>query len=125
MEAVMLRRMDDMPAGTIGFEAIGEVEDDDWEDAVEPVLRQLMADGGKVRLLYLLGPQARQVESDAMGADVGFRARHAGSFERVAVVSDEDWMRPALSTLSFLLPGKAKGFRTVDLEDAKAWLAEE
>jgi hypothetical protein len=125
MEAVMLRRIDDMPAGTIGFEAIGEVEDDDWEDAVEPVLRQLMADGDKVRLLYLLGPQARQVESDAMGADVGFRARHAGSFERVAVVGDEDWMRPALTTLSFLLPGKAKGFRTVDLEGAKAWLAEE
>ena len=28
----MLRRMTDMPAGTIGFEAIGEVEDDDWEE---------------------------------------------------------------------------------------------
>jgi hypothetical protein len=76
-------------------------------------------------LLYLLGPRAREVESDAMGADVGFRARHAGSFERVAVVSDEDWMRPALATLSFLLPGKAKGFRTGDLEVAKAWLAEQ
>ena len=120
----MLRRIDDMPAGTIGFEAIGEVEDDDWEHEVEPLLRQLIADGGKVRLLYLLGRQARDVESDAMGADLGFRARHAGSFERVAVVSDEDWIRPALSTLSFLLPGKAKGFRTVDLEDAKVWLAE-
>jgi hypothetical protein len=120
----MLRRIDDMPAGTIGFEAIGEVEDDDWEHEVEPVLRQLVADGVRVRLLYLLGPRAREVESDAMGADVGFRARHASSFERVAVVSDEDWMRPALATLSFLLPGKAKGFRTVDLEVAKAWLAE-
>lgn len=121
----MLQRIDDMPAGTIGFEAVGEVEDDDWENEVEPVLRRLMADGGKVRLLYLLGPRARQVESDAMGADVGFRARHASSFERVAVVSDEDWMRPALATLSFLLPGKARGFRTADVEAAKAWLAEE
>ena len=36
----MLRRITDMPAGTIGFEAVGEVEDDDWEDAVEPVLRR-------------------------------------------------------------------------------------
>jgi hypothetical protein len=33
--------------------------------------------------------------------------RHATSFDRVAVVSDEDWMRPALRALSFLLPGKA------------------
>ena len=120
----MLRAMTDMPAGTIGFEAVGEVEDDDWERAVEPVLRDEIAAGRKVRLLYLLGPRTREVEGDAMRADAGFRARHATSFERVAVVSDEDWMRPALRALSFLLPGKAKGFRTRELDAAKAWLAE-
>ena len=122
---LMLRQLRDMPVGTIGFEAVGEVEDDDWEDTVGPVLRQEIAEGGKVRLLYLLGPQATEVEGDAMKADTGFRARHAASFDRVAVVSDEDWMRPALSALSFLLPGKAKGFRVADLADAKAWLAAE
>jgi hypothetical protein len=118
----MLQRMDDMPAGTIGFEAVGEVEDDDWEDAVEPVLRREIAGGAKVRLLYLIGPRATDVEGDAMRADAGFRARHATSFERVAVVSDEDWMRPALRALSFLLPGKARGFRVRDLPAAKEWL---
>jgi hypothetical protein len=120
----MLRRMTDMPAGTIGFEAIGEVEDDDWEEAVEPVLRREMAGGQKVRLLYLFGPEAREIEGDAMTADTGFRARHATSFERVAVVSDEDWMRPALRALSFLLPGKARAFPVHELAAAKAWLAE-
>ena len=121
----MLRRMQEMPAGTLGFEAVGEVEDDDWERAVEPVLRREIGEGRQVRLLYLIGPDAREVEGDAMKADTGFRARHASSFDRVAVVSDEDWMRPALSALSFLLPGKAKGFRVRDLDAAKAWLAEE
>jgi stage II sporulation SpoAA-like protein len=120
----MLRRIEDMPAGTLGYEAIGELEDDDWEKAVEPVLRQEIAAGRKVRLLYLLGPRSRGVEGDAMTADTGFRVRHATSFDRVAVVSDEDWMRPALRALSFLLPGKARGFRVRELADAKAWLAE-
>ncbi len=113
-----------MPAGTIGFEAVGEVEDDDWEETVEPVLRREIAEGRKARLLYLIGSEAREVEGDAMGADTGFRVRHATSFERVAVVSDEDWIRPALRALSFLLPGKARGFRVRDLAEAKAWLAE-
>lgn len=119
----MLRRMTDMPNGTIGFEAVGEVEDDDWEETVEPVLRQEIAEGRDVRLLYLIGAGAREVEGDAMSADTGFRMRHATSYERVAVVSDEDWMRPALRALSFLLPGKARGFRVRDLADAKDWLA--
>jgi hypothetical protein len=118
----MLQRIHDMPAGTLGFEAVGEVEDDDWERAVEPKLRREIADGHKLRLLYVVGPRAREVEGDAMSADMEFRARHAGSFERVAVVSDEDWIRPALRALSFLLPGKAKGFRTRDLPAAKTWL---
>jgi len=121
----MLRRMPDMPAGTIGFEAIGEVEDDDWEHVVEPVLRAEIADGRKLRLLYLLGRRAQEVEGDAVRADAGFRARHASSYERVAVVSDEDWMRPALSTLSFLLPGKAKGFPVHEIAAAKTWLTED
>ena len=119
----MLRQMTDMPAWTIGFEAVGEVEDDDWEDTVEPVLRREIADGRKVRLLYVLGPESRDVDGDAMKADLEFRARHASSFDRVAVVSDEDWLLPTLRVLSFLVPGKAKGFRTRELEAAKAWLA--
>ncbi len=121
----MLRRITDMPAGTIGFEAVGEVEDDDWEETVEPVLRQEIATGHNVRLLYLIGARAHEVEGDAMSADTGFRVRHATSYERVAVVSDEDWIRPALRALSFLLPGKAQGFRVRDLAKAKAWLAQD
>jgi hypothetical protein len=121
----MLRRMTDMPPGTIGFEAIGEVEDDDWEETVEPVLRQEIAAGRKVRLLYQFGADARDVEGDAMAADAGFRARHATSFDRVAVVSDEDWLRPAVRALSFMLPGSAKAFHVRDLQAAKAWLVDD
>jgi hypothetical protein len=118
----MLRQMLDMPPGTIGFEAVGDVDDDDWEDTVEPVLRQEIAAGRKLRLLYVLAPDGHDLDKDAAQADTGFRARHASSFERVAVVTDEDWMRPALQALSFLMPGKAKGFRGRELADAKAWL---
>jgi hypothetical protein len=45
----MVRAMTDMPAGTSGFEAIGEVDDDDWERAVEPVLRSEIAASSDVR----------------------------------------------------------------------------
>ena len=120
----MLRRMKDMPAGTIGFEAVGEVEDDDWEEVVEPVLRREIAAGEKVRLLYLLGPEAGDVEGDAVKASTGFRARHPRDFERVAVVSDESWIKPALRALSFLMPGRAQAFAVRDLPAAKAWVAE-
>ena len=120
----MLRRMADMPAGTIGFEAIGEVEDDDWEEAVEPLLRDEIAAGRKIRLLYLFGTQSQEVEGDAMKAGAEFRARHAGAFERVAIVTDEGWAPAALKVLSALIPGRVRGFAVSDLADAKRWVAE-
>jgi hypothetical protein len=64
----MLRELTDLPVGTIGFEAVGDVEDDDWEDTVEPVLRREIAEGRKVRLLYVMGAEARDVEGDAIKA---------------------------------------------------------
>src|SRR3954452_11980753 len=120
----MLRRIDDMPSGTIGFTAIGEVEDDDWEEAVEPLLRQRIAAGEKVRLLYLVGPEATDVEGDAMEADAGFRVRHAGAFERLAIVADESWIKPAIKAWSVLMPGKARAFAVHDLPAAKTWVSE-
>jgi hypothetical protein len=120
----MLRQMRDMPVGTIGFEAIGEVEDDDWEDTVEPLLRREIASGAKVRLLYLMGPEAGDIEGDAVKAEAGFQARHAKAFERVAVVTDENWVKPALRALSFLMPGSTRAFGVHDLAAAKTWLAE-
>ena len=121
----MLRRMHEMPAGTVGFEAVGDVEDDDWEDTVEPLLRQRIAAGEKVRLLYLLGTDAREVDGDATKEDAGFRARHAGAFERVAIVADESWIKPAIKAWSLVMPGKAKAFAVHDLPAAKTWLSEE
>ena len=120
----MLRRMDDMPVGTIGFEAVGEVEDDDWEETVEPVLRREIATGAQAAaaLPPRAGGAGRRRRRDK--GRHGFRARHADAFERVAVVSDEAWVKPALRALSFLMPGKAKGFPVRDLPAAKAWLVE-
>ena len=62
----LLKQIPDMPVGTVGFEAIGKVDDDDFERAVEPVLRGEIAAGRKIRLLHLLGRTA------------GVRGRHAG-----------------------------------------------
>ena len=90
---------------------LGEVEDDDWRRRSSRCCAEI-ADGRQVRLLYCSGPRrASRGRRDERRAS--FRARHATSFERVAVVSDEDWMRPAMRALSFLLPGKAKGFPCV------------
>ena len=120
----MFKQMFDMPPGTVGFEAVGEIDDDDFEDVVAPVLRQQIASGHKLRLLYLLGPQLSDYDGDAAQEEFKFAARHATAYERVAIVTDESWLRPALRLISVLVPGKIRGFPVVDLADARTWVAE-
>jgi hypothetical protein len=120
----MLKKLRDMPAGTLGFEAVGEVDDDDVEDVLAPALSQWTAERGKIRLLYLLGSRLEEYEGDAMSKNAKFVTRHPTAFERVAVVSDEDWLKPAIKVLSVLLPGEAKAFPVRELAAAKTWLAE-
>ena len=83
-----------------------------------------MASRGKVPLLYVLGTRLEEYEGDAVSENAKFVARHPTAFERVAVVSDEDWLRPAIKALSLLLPGLAKAFPVRELAAAKSWLAE-
>ena len=120
----MFRQMFDMPRGTVGFEAVGEIDDDDFEDVVAPVLRRQIADGHKLRLLYVLGPQLREYDGEAAQEEFTFAARHATAYERVGVVSDESWLRPALRLLSVLVPGEIRGFPVADLADARRWVAD-
>jgi hypothetical protein len=120
----MFRQMFDMPRGTVGFEAVGDIDDDDFEDVVEPVLRRQIADGHKLRLLYVLGPQLREYDGEAAQEEFKFAARHATAYERVGVVSDESWLRPALRLLSVLVPGEIRGFPVAELADARRWVAD-
>ncbi|WP_433505432.1 STAS/SEC14 domain-containing protein [Pseudonocardia halophobica] len=119
----MLRQMSHMPVGTIGFEATGKVDDDDFEDVVAPVLRREVARGATLRLLYLFGPGLRDYEGDELKEEIAFAVRHPTAYGRVAVVSDEDWLRPALRLLSLLVPGHLRGFPVAELEAAKRWVA--
>ena len=119
----MLEQMSDMPVGTVGFEARGDVDDDDFEDVVAPVLRRQIAGGRKVRLLYLLGPQLGDFDGDVVKEEMKFAARHTTAYERVAIVSDESWLGPALRVLSVLVPGQLRGFPVAQLQSAKIWVA--
>ena len=122
--AKMFKQINGMPPGTVGFEAVGEIDDDDFEDVVAPVLRQQIAAGHKLRLLYLLGPQLRKYEGDAAQEQLKFAARHITAYERVGVVSDESWLAPALRVFSVLVPGTIRGFPVAELDAAKRWVAE-
>jgi len=51
----MFARIDNLPAGAIGFEAVGRVTDEDRYSVLEPTIVAALENGHQVRLLYVAG----------------------------------------------------------------------
>ena len=121
----MIRLLSDMPPGVLGLEAVDDVEKEDYENVLLPAVNKAIAEHGKVRLVYVLGPAFDEYEADAVWEDVKLGVRHPASFERMAIVTNARWAGPAIKIFSVLWPGQARAFPLAELESAKRWAAED
>ena len=111
-----------LPAGVIGFEAVGKVEAADYEDVLIPAIARDAAGGG-VRLLLVLGDRFTGYTPGAMKDDAGLVA-HANAWKRTAVVSDLGWVAHLSTALGWMVPGKFRRFGLAERDAAIAWVAE-
>ena len=121
----MIRLLSDMPSGVLGLEAVKDIEREDYENVFVPAVESAIAEHGKVRLVYVLGHEFDEYEEEAVWEDIKLGVRHPTSFERIAIVTDARWARPATKVFSVLWPGKARAFPLADLGAAKRWAADE
>lgn len=119
----MIRLLSDMPAGVLGLEAVDDVEKEDYENVIVPLVEKAIAEQGKVRVVYVLGHEFDEYEGDAVWEDLKLGVTHPGSFARIAIVTDARWAGPAVKVFSVLWPGQARVFPLAQLDSAKAWAA--
>ena len=119
----MLTEIIGMPDGAIGFAASGVVTPDERKRLLEPQIATAR-DGGKVRLLYMAGPDFAGYGEGAMLDEAVFGTRHFTDFKKIAFVSDAGPYDRAVQALDGLMPAALKVFRTGDIDLAKEWLAE-
>jgi len=117
----MIKVIQDMPPGTIGFEASGKVTDEDYRDVLVPAVRTALEEG-EVRLLYVM-PEGTSYSPAAVWADTRLWAGHLRGWKRVAVVSEADWLENAIKAFGWMMPGEVKVFDDDEVDEAKAWLA--
>ena len=121
MRAV-LQLIEGLPDSVVGVRAVGDVEDDDYEDVLVPAIDGCRRRHDKVRLLYVLGPDFTGFEADAMWEDAKLGARTFTSYERIAVVTDAAWLGRSARAMSWLMPGEVRAFHLDALDDATAWI---
>jgi hypothetical protein len=121
----MVEKIDDMPAGTIGFRASGKLTPEDYRDVLVPTLREAVQ-AGEVRMLFVLSdfeelePRA-WLEDAKTGVELGFLKHSA--WKRSAIVSDAEWVKKAMRLFAWMTPGEVMVYDLDQEDEARAWVA--
>ena len=122
----MIERLADMPPGTLGFRATGEIERKDYDEVLVPELRRALEAGTGLRTLYVI-EDLGEIDPGALWADskLGFdlAVRHRDAWVRSAIVTDIAWMARATRLFAPMIPGEAQVFPLAELDQAKEWVA--
>jgi hypothetical protein len=102
-------------------EAVGKVTDDDYEKVLTPAVKEKLAAHGKIRYIYVLGHEFEGWTLGGMWEDAKLGGSDLRAWEKVAVVTDKDWVRHAVNAFGWMIPGDVRVFEVAALEEAKDW----
>ena len=120
----MFTQIENLPAGAIGFEAVGRITEEDRAEILEPTIEAVLEGGHPVRLLYVAGARFDGYDQNGLFDDAVFGSRHFSDFEKIAFLAEDGPYRRAVVALEGLMPGELRLFPAGAMAEAKAWLAE-
>ena len=120
----MIRVLTDLPPDVLGVEATGKVTDDDYEKVLIPTIQEHRKAHEKIRFVYVMGEDFDGWTLGAMWDDAKLGLRDARAWEKIALVSDEDWVEHTVKAFGWMVPGEVRVFELDDLDDALAWAAD-
>lgn len=117
----MIKELDGMPTGVIGFEASGKLRAEDYRDVILPALQKAAA-SGEVRFLIVI-PDFGGMSGGAVWQDLKIGVEHLRAWKRIALVTDIEWMVQMTSLFGWMSPGETRHFSLAQRDEALAWVA--
>jgi len=118
----MITPLSGFPDNTIAIAGSGRITAEDYETQLIPLVEQAFETHGKLRLYYQLESEFSGFEAGAMWDDFKLGVAHFGDWERVAVVTDVDWIRRAAKAFAFLMPCEVGTFDLNQAAAARQWI---
>lgn len=119
----MLELMPDLPERVVGVVASGEVSAHDYETVLVPAIEAALEKHDGVRIVYQIGPAFTGFTAGAAWDDMKLGVAHLRAWERVAIVTDVQWVTAAMRLFAFTMPCPVRLFANSDLAQALHWIA--
>ena len=120
----MIEILPDYPDNVLAISGKDNITGEDYESVIIPAIEAKVETHGKIRLLYHLAPEFTGFDAAAMWDDTTTGLKHFTDFEKIAFVSDVEWINHMVSAVGFLIPCPVKVFSGNRLEEAGYWIRE-
>ena len=118
----MIEILKNFPDNVVAVSCGGQVTKEDYDGILVPAILTAFERHDKIRLFYTTSPNFTGYDPGTIWEDLKIGVEHPTRWERVAVVTDVDWIVQMVRVFSFLVPCPVRLFPSSDAARAHAWL---
>ena len=114
--------MDGFPRDVIALRFSGLITSKDYADQLVPLIDAASKEHDKLKLLCMFDQYFDGYSAGALWDDTRFGFSHFGTFSKLALVTDIDWIAKSAKLFGSLMPTEVMVFDTADLQGATDWI---
>ncbi|HUZ62002.1 MAG TPA: STAS/SEC14 domain-containing protein [Hanamia sp.] len=120
----MIEIIQGLPSNVAAFNATGKITGKDYDEIINPLVKNIYKEFGKINYLLVLNTSLDQYNLEAWLKDAILGFVYFTEWKKIGIVSDKQSIKNFTNVFGKLLPGSTRGFLMEDLDLAKQWIAE-
>jgi hypothetical protein len=120
----MIELLKGFPDNVVAVRGTGTITRDDYDTVLIPAVEKALQSHDKVRFLYEIGPGFEGYDASAAWEDFKVGIEHFSRWERIAVITDVEWIKLAMQAFSVFLPGAIRVYPTEEASQARLWITQ-
>ena len=118
----MIEHLTGFPDDVLGFVYNGHVTKSEYDDVLIPAVVKALDKHKRLRVYCEIKSEFTGLDVGAVWEDLKVGIGHLTSWERVAVVTDINWIEQTMRIFNFLMPCPMRTFPTSEAAQARAWI---
>ena len=120
----MIELLKGFPGNVVAISCHGQVSKQDYDEVLIPAVEKALQSHDKVRMLYEVAPDFAGYDAGGAWEDFKTGMEHFTKWDRIAVITDIEWIAGAVKIFGVFLPSAVRVYSTADAAKARLWITQ-